>query len=140
MFALYAKLEKFWFARVPQKLRYLLVGGFNTCSAYAIFALMYMWIGNHAAAVSVQYAVSINISIATMRYYVFKSRGDFWGGYRRAFGVYAVMLGFNYLWIWALGGVVPALASQALYITVETVSVYFLHKYFSFRHADCARD
>ncbi|MDR1476924.1 MAG: GtrA family protein [Rickettsiales bacterium] len=133
MIELYRKIEGFWFARVPQKLRYLLVGGFNTCAAYAIFASLYMWIGGHAAAVSIQYAVSINISVATMRYYVFRGRGSFWYEYRRAVGVYLVMLGFNYLWIWAARGAIPALLSQALYIIVETVAVYFLHKNFSFR-------
>jgi putative flippase GtrA len=133
MIRLYGKMERFWFARVPQKLRYLLVGGFNTCAAYAIFAGLYMIIGNHSLAVGVQYAVSINVSVATMRYYVFRGRGGFWREYRRAVGVYAVMLGFNYLWIWALDRAVPALLSQALYVMVETVSVYILHKYFSFR-------
>jgi putative flippase GtrA len=133
MIELYRKIEGFWFARAPQKLRYLLVGGFNTCAAYAIFALLYTWLGSHAAAVTIQYAISINLSVATMRYYVFRSRGDFWQEYRRAVGVYLVMLGFNYMWIWAMRGVIDALVSQALYIILEMVSVYFLHKYFSFR-------
>jgi putative flippase GtrA len=133
MIELYRKIEGFWFGHLPQKLRYLLVGGFNTCAAYAIFAGLYIWIGSHAAAVSVQYAISVNISVATMRYYVFRGNGKFWDEYRRAVGVYFVMLGFNYLWIWAARGRLDPLVSQALYITVETVTVYFLHKYFSFK-------
>jgi hypothetical protein len=84
---IYFVIENFWF-RFPQKLRYLLVGGFNTVFAYSVLAaLNYLFsVINQAQglefdskvianiALFVQYALCINVSFITMRYYVFQSQ------------------------------------------------------------------
>lgn len=136
MLSWYAKLERFWFEKLPQKLRFLLVGGMNTFLAYLIFSALYFLLDRrYGLAVTLQYVLSINISILTMRYYVFRSHGPFLKEYAKAAGVYAYMLLFNFLWLWVFVETlkVHALLSQALYLTVSTVITFFLHKYFSFR-------
>jgi putative flippase GtrA len=135
MFKLYKPIEDFWFAKVPQKLRFVLVGGFNTCAAYLIFAGLYTLSGRYGFSVALQYLISMNISVVTMRYYVFRGRGSFAKEYSRAVSVYAFMLALNYLALYVLveKAGVEALSAQAGWIVAETVAVYFLHKYFSFR-------
>ena len=37
LWQLYKRIENFWFEKIPQKLRYLLVGGFNTVFCCCLF-------------------------------------------------------------------------------------------------------
>ena len=136
MFALYKKTEAIWFAKLPQKVRFLLVGGFNTVAAYLIFLSLYFLTGNrYVVSVVLQYIISINISIVTMRYYVFRSHGNFTAEYLKAGMVYVYMLGFNLLWLYVFIDLleINALISQAAYLTVSTAMTYIFHKYFSFK-------
>lgn len=130
----YIFLENMWF-KWPQKLRFLLVGGFNTVFAYSLFALLfaivhlpYMW------ALIVQNIITINFSIFTMRYYVFQSKGNFWHEYCKAWGVYLWMFFFNSIALTFLVEVchIYELWAQAIYLLISTVMTYLLHKYFSF--------
>ncbi len=130
----YIFLENMWF-KWPQKLRFLLVGGFNTVFAYSLFALFfavahlpYMW------ALIIQNIITINFSIFTMRYYVFQSKGNFLQEYCKAWGVYLWMFFFNSIAL--TFGVevchIYELWAQAIYLVISTVMTYLLHKYFSF--------
>lgn len=132
---LYKLIETFWFEKLPQKLRFLLVGGFNTLSAYLIFTgLYFLFNHNYVMTVVVQYFITINISIVTMRYYVFQSHGNFVKEYLKAAVVYIYLLGFNLVWLYLFVDVfaINGLLSQFLYLFVSTVLTYILHKYFSF--------
>lgn len=130
----YIFLENMWF-KWPQKLRFLLVGGFNTVLAYSLFALFfavahlpYMW------ALIIQNVITINFSIFTMRYYVFQSKGNFLQEYCKAWGVYLWMFFFNSISLTFLVEVchIYELWAQAIYLTISTIMTYILHKYFSF--------
>ena len=137
MKSLYDAIEDFWFMRVPQRARYLLVGGFNTIVAYLIFAGLYVLTGKYGPAVVLQYIISINISILAMRRYVFRAKGNFKNEYIRAAGVYLFMLGMNYVALLVMIEIVKAntLLAQAIYLAASTIAIYLLHKYFSFRSA-----
>ena len=135
MIALYKKTENTWF-KLPQKLRFLLVGGFNTVTSYLIFAGLYFLLdGNYVPTAIIQYIISVNISILTMRYYVFRSKGNFTKEYLKACIVYIYMLGFNLAWLYVFVDTlhINALISQAVYLVISTITTYILHKYFSFR-------
>ena len=134
LWRLYKLIENFWFEKIPQKLRYLLVGGFNTVFAYGCFLALLMLLPYNAALI-VQYVVTVNVSIFTMRYYVFQSRGNFKAEYLKAWSVYVGIFFFNaaalnFLVIYCR--LIPAVA-QAVYLTVSTVLTFLLHKYYSFR-------
>ncbi|MDR1207003.1 MAG: GtrA family protein [Rickettsiales bacterium] len=136
MNALEKLLDRVWFSRFSEKLRYLAVGGFNTAASYLIFLLMYYAFGRiYWLAIILQNFVSINISIATMRYFVFHSRGNLPREYRRAGGVYAFMLALNYAWMFAAEYVltIAAPVAQGIFIVSSVILTYILHKYFSFR-------
>lgn len=144
---LYLWAENIWF-KFPQKLRFLLVGGFNTVFAYAVFFALYWLFSNlniwdfdkiivSNVALVVQYFITINLSFITMRYYVFQSHGNWKKELLKAWSVYVSLLFINapvisfLIWL----GIHPLLA-QALYLTFSTIITFLLHKYYSFRKAD----
>jgi putative flippase GtrA len=139
---LYKTLENFWFAAVPEKIRFVLVGGFNTAAAYGIFAALYfLFRGHYGLALGLQYVLSVQLSILTMRYYVFQSHGNFWREYWKSAGVYVFLWAINWAWLFlfdmSLG--MNALWSQIIFLIVETILMYVLHKYFSFRKVKSKR-
>ncbi len=144
---LYLWAENIWF-KFPQKLRFLLVGGFNTVFSYAVFFSLYWLFSNlniwnfdkiivSNAALVVQYCITINLSFITMRYYVFQSHGNWKTELLKAWSVYVSLLFINapvisfLIWL----GIHPLLA-QALYLTFSTIITFLLHKYYSFRKAE----
>ncbi len=132
--ALYDRLENWWF-RLNQKLRFLLVGGFNTVFAYGVYAFLLVLVGlPYLWALVVQYFITINVSILTMRYYVFRSFGNFWREFGKAWAVYVGMFGFNSIFLSFLVEIcgIGELPAQAVYLVVSTIITYLLHKYFSF--------
>ena len=58
MLRLYRWAEQIWF-KIPEKFRFLLVGGFNTVVAYGLFAILYWFLrGFYALAVVLQYILT----------------------------------------------------------------------------------
>lgn len=134
LWGLYKKIETFWF-KINQKIRFILVGGFNTVFAYGVFALLFaIFHLPYLLALIIQYFITVNVSILTMRYYVFRATGDFIKEYCKAWSVYVVMFLFNSVSLSFLVEIceIPELYSQAIYLTVSTIFTYLLHKYFSF--------
>lgn len=146
---LYMWAENLWF-RFPQKLRYLLVGGFNTVFSYAVLALLLWLFGNinieqgfnfdekivANASLFVQYALCINVSFLTMRYYVFQSHGNWKKEFVKAWSVYIFLYFINapiMTFLMFLG--LQPLVAQAVYLIFSTVVTFILHKYYSFRKA-----
>ena len=144
---LYLWAENIWF-KFPQKLRFLLVGGFNTVFSYGVFFALYWLFSNlniwdfdkiviSNMALVVQYFITINLSFATMRYYVFQSHGNWKKELLKAWSVYVGLLFINapvisfLIWL----GIHPLLA-QALYLTFSTIITFLLHKYYSFRKVE----
>lgn len=131
----YNKIENIWF-RFPEKLRFLLVGGFNTVFAYAIFAALYELAGlNYNLALIIQYFITVNFSFVTMRYYVFQSQGILKYEYIKAISVYVGIYFFNAFVLNVLVQILDLypLFGQALYLIISTILTFILHKYFSFR-------
>lgn len=133
---LYGIAEKIWFAKAPEKLRFILVGGFNSLAAYLIFlALYFLFRENYGAAIIGQNAISINISIFTMRHYVFRSRGDLGKEYAKALPIYALMICANYPWLWIFDEMlgISAPFAQPAFMAASAIGTYVLLKYFSFK-------
>lgn len=134
MLSLYRAVEKIWF-RLPQKLRYLLVGGFNTVLVYILFAAAVRWGGlSYKTAIVLVYIAGVNVSIFTMRYYVFRSSGNIKREYAKAWSVYFFAMLINYAAMYFMVDVcaVNELAAQGVYTVFITVLTYILHKSFSF--------
>ncbi|MBR6409607.1 MAG: ChbG/HpnK family deacetylase [Alphaproteobacteria bacterium] len=135
LYELYFKLEGLWFSRVPEKLRFLLVGGFNTVFAYGVYAFLLKLLRlPYMLALAVQYFITINVSVFTMRYYVFRSKGDVIAEFLKAWSVYISLFFANTLGLSFLVEVcdIDELWAQGLYLIFSTIITYLLHKYFSF--------
>lgn len=121
-----------------RRMRYLLVGGFNTVVGYSVFALLYWalnpWVHYLVLAVMSHFLAVIN-SFLTQRQWVFRDRGPRWPAFVRfnlttlsalAFGLVAMAVLVDLL------GVHPLLA-QALVILLSSVGLYLLHRRYTFR-------
>lgn len=148
---LYKKMEQIWF-KLNQKIRFLLVGGFNTATAFIIYYIfLYISNGREQLSLLLMNLVNINISIATMRYYVFQGTGPFWKEYTKAFSSYVILyfinmglLAFFVSIISIQSGLsennvlleIPNLdkaIAQMCCVIIITCITFFTHKYFSFR-------
>jgi len=145
---LYLWAENIWF-RFSEKLRYLLVGGFNTVLAYSLLNALDWLFGNvnekyqlgfapeavANAALLLQYVITINISVATMRYYVFRSTGNWKKEFAKAWSVYVFLYLINapiMTFLMVFFGL-KTWAAQGIYLIFSTIVTFVLHKYFSFR-------
>lgn len=148
---LYKKVESIWF-RIDQKIRFILVGGFNTAVSFLIYyAFLYFTSGKEQLSLLLMNLVNINISIATMRYYVFQSTGNWWHEYTKAFSSYIVLYFINmgllafFVKIIHIQEIllqnnvllsIPNLnkaTAQLCCVIIITIMTFFIHKYFSFR-------
>ena len=148
---LYFWAESIWF-KFPEKLRYLLVGGFNTVLSYSLLNFL-DWTFNKVnqshgwgyprelvanVALILQYLVTINISVFTMRHYVFHSHGQWHKEFAKAWSVYIFIYLINapiLTFLMVVFGFSTWLA-QAIYLVFSTVITFILHKYFSFRKTE----
>ena len=142
---IYLWAEKIWF-RFPQKIRFLLVGGFNTVFAYLILNLLnilFGWLLKDTfspvvianIALIVQYILTINVSFVTMRYYVFQSHGRWMHEWLKAWSVYIFIYLINapvLTFMMTFLGWSTWLA-QGIYLIFSTTITFLLHKYYSFR-------
>ena len=141
---LYFWVEKIWFY-IPEKTRFLLVGGFNTLVAYTLLLLLnfvfleYLPYSKSVVAniaLIIQYVISINLSFLTMRYYVFRSHGIWQEEYVRACGVYVIIYSINAPIITSLIEFLnwPLWMAQGTYLIISTILTFLLHKYYSFKN------
>ena len=142
---LYLWVEKIWF-KFPQKMRFLLVGGFNTVFAYLVLNLLNILFGLLLKdvfspvvianlALIIQYILTINVSFITMRYYVFQSHGNWRKEWLKAWSVYIFLYLINapiLTFMMAVLGWSTWLA-QGVYLVFSTIVTFLLHKYYSFR-------
>ena len=148
---LYKNIEKIWF-KIDQKIRVILVGGFNTAVSFLIYYMfLYFTSGKEQLSLLLMNLVNINISIATMRYYVFQGTGPILKEYTKAFSSYIVLYFINMgllamfvhlihvqetlspnSMLLAIPNLNKAIA-QLCSVVIITIMTFFVHKYFSFR-------
>ena len=145
---IYLWAENLWF-KFPEKLRYLLVGGFNTVLAYSLLVFLDFTFEKINSAIAlnlskevvanialiVQYIITINISFTTMRYYVFRSHGNWKKEWLKAWSVYIFIYMINAPIMTLLMYVFNLVTwqAQAIYLIFSTIVTFLLHKYYSFR-------
>ena len=123
-----------------ERVRFLLVGGFNTVLGYALFALLQITIGHvigYLGSLYMSYAIGIAIAFVLHRRVTFRKSGTgtIWVDFLRFVGVYVVSLAINSVLLPLLvevAGITPLIA-QAIAVVTTTVVSYFGHKFFSFR-------
>lgn len=135
MIRFYKDIETQWFT-LPQQLRFLLVGGFNTFLSYVLFILFVAVLQiSYQLSLIIQYILTVNLSIFSMRYYVFRSQRPLGKEYFKAWNTYLSMLIFNYVFLYFCIDIlnVNVLLSQTIYVIISTIITFCLHKHYSFR-------
>lgn len=131
-----------------EKVRYLIVGVWNTLVSFALFALAIRFaapplervtgLDHRTVAIVLQWTVwvvSVVHSTVMMKYFAFRSRGRLGGQILRAYLVYLPAQGLSSVVLWLAMTVLAlgAVAGQLCAIVVATVFSYLGHKYFTFR-------
>ena len=120
-----------------QHVRYLMVGGWNTAFAYAVFAGLHLGFPdlNYMVVLLLTHAIGTLNAFLTYRWIVFRVRGRFFTDLGRFVLVYAGAFAFNLVALPVLveGAGLNVLFVQGLIVTVTIVSSYLGHKHFSFR-------
>ena len=130
----------FWF-KLPDKLRYFLVGGFNACVQYILYILFLLLFGldHPQTALILSWILSTFSSFATQKIFVFCTKGTFrtWvAEYLKCLGVwvtsYLINAGVLELLIRVFG--IHPYGAQIIALSCTTISGYLLFKYFAFKH------
>ena len=137
---LFWKIWRFWFA-LPDKIRFVLVGGFNATVQYALYVfILLIWGENiYQTALVASWILSTFSSFATQKIFVFCTRGNLsvWiREYIKCLGVWVVSYAINagLLGLFVRLCDINAYVAQILAIACTTVSSYLLFKYFAFKH------
>ena len=120
------------------KLRFLIVGGWNFVFGYCQFAFFYWWLNgswSDFAILVLTNIVGITQSFLTHRYLTFSSKGNFWKEYMKFYAVYGVQalvgMGAFYVFVTRLG--FNAYFTNLVINILLTVASYWAHKHFSFK-------
>ena len=130
----YQKIFNLWM-RFPQKIRFLLVGGYNTVFSYALYVLfVYMGL-NAQLALFFSFLISSLNSYFTQKFYVFNTKGNYFKEYTKClitwFGSYllnAVILACLMKFL----NLNPYLAEFVALVLI-TIYSYIVLKYFAFK-------
>jgi putative flippase GtrA len=124
--------------RIPQQMRFLLAGGFNTIFGYLVFGLLYLSLANrlHYLEIGVlSQAIAVTSAFVIYRHLVFRSSEPWPRSFIR-FNVSqlaAFALGLVGLYGTVHFGHLPPLIAQAIVIFLTVIVSYTLHRFYSFR-------
>jgi putative flippase GtrA len=134
---------------LPEFIRYVFVGGFNTVFGYGVFALI-NWLFRGLGSYSYLYAsflssvITISLAFLAYKWLVFRTRGNYLIEWIRCFGVYGTSVLIS---LAGMAVLVPILRrvlhrpEQASYIAAAIMTVFIAlfgfvgHRNFSFRQS-----
>lgn len=130
-----------WWFRLPDKVRFVLVGGFNATVQYCLYVLLLLWWSeqHYQAALIASWILSTFSSFATQKIFVFCTSGNWliWiKEYIKCLGVWVVAYVINAILLELIVdfcGINPYIG-QIIAIACTTISSYILMKYFAFKH------
>ena len=120
-----------------QRIRYLIAGGFNTVSGYAISVGLYSLLHPrlHTILISlITSIITVTLSFSTYKYFVFKTKDDWIGQYIRSCSVYGVSIVLGIFLIWILVDLVqiPFWIAQMGILIMTAFFSYVGHKNYTF--------
>ena len=130
----YNQLFNLWI-KFPEKIRFLLVGGYNTVFSYFLYVLLVYFGLNAQISLLISFAVSSVNSYLTQKFYVFLTKGNYLNEYLKClttwFGSYvlnAVLL-FVFMHFFNLN----AYIGELIVLILLTVYSFVALKYFAFK-------
>jgi putative flippase GtrA len=125
--------------RLPQQVRFLLAGGYNTVFGYLVFSALYLSIGrwiHYLVVALLAHLIAVISAFVVHRRLVFRSI-DRWQTSFIRFNVSqlaALGCGMAGLYLLVQFGHFNPLLAQALIISFTVSLTYVLHRHYSFRH------
>ncbi len=123
--------------KIPDKIRFLFIGGVNAGISYAIFALA-LWIlgqSHYQACVILQWTLSSVFSYFNQKFFVFCTKGNYLKEYVKCCSTWALSYVLNVIILEVLVRYVIKNVYFAQFVSIFLVSVvtYVLFKYFAFK-------
>lgn len=135
------KLYNKW-CEIPDKIRFLLVGGYNAAFSYLIFAVALFLIGqeHYQICVALQWIISSVFSFINQKIFVFCTKGHWIKEYLKCCTTWAISYFLNVIILELIVRFVSknVYVDQFVSIFIVSVVTYVLFKYFVFKHKDSA--
>lgn len=123
--------------KLPDKLRFLLIGGVNAAISYVIFAIALYFLGDkhYQACVILQWTISSVFSYLNQKFFVFCTLGNYLEEYLKCCSTWAVsyLLNVVILELLVRFAISNVYISQFISIFLVSVVTYVLFKYFAFK-------
>lgn len=131
------KLWKNWLL-LPEKWRFILIGGYNTVFSYLLFCLLALSLGKHfhyLLILAITHFISVSNSFLSFKFLVFFSKKNPFHEYIKVNIVYLGYLIANAFLLYLFKDIfhTPILLAQLICVLTLVILVYFSHKYFSFK-------
>lgn len=131
------KLYNKW-CKLPDKLRFLLVGGYNAAFSYVIFAIALFLLGqeHYQLCVALQWIISSVFSFVNQKVFVFCTKGHWIKEYLKCCTTWLVSYFLNAVILELIVKYVSknVYIDQLVSIFIVSVVTYVLFKYFAFKH------
>ena len=127
-----------------EKIRYLLVGGYNTAFGYILFVLLLMLFKgriHYLIVLVISHVISVTNAYLAYKFLVFKTQGYWLHEFGKFNTVYLGVLAINLV---ALPAMVELLAirpaiGQAWFVVITVIVSYLGHKHFSFKGRNASK-
>ena len=126
-------LKEKWLS-LPQLLRFLFIGGFNTGFSYMVFCLILYMAGgkNHQLCLALQWILTSIVSFMTQKYLVFRSKGNVVGEYLKCCGTWGIGYLINAFLLELFVNIIGnAYIAQIFALGITAVSNFVLLKYWA---------
>ncbi len=133
------KLYNKW-CGIPDKIRFLLVGGYNAAFSYIVFAIAVFFIGkeHYQLCVALQWIISSVFSFVNQKIFVFCTKGNWIKEYLKCCTTWVVSYLCNAFILELIVRYITknVYVGQIVSIFLASIVTYVLFKYFAFRHRD----
>ncbi len=122
-----------WF-KIPDKIRFLIVGSWNTGFSLLVFIVILKLIGHYQITLVFSHIIGVFNSFLTFKFLVFRSRGNFLKEYIKVNIVYIIYFILNFVMLTFAVEVLKLgeVFSQVVISGIMTVFSYMMNKYFTF--------
>ena len=129
-------MREYWF-KLSDKIRFLIIGGFNAGVSYLIYSAFCLVMGDSAyqIALALAWAISSVVSYTTQKFLVFQANGNWIKEYLKCCSTWAVSYLLNVIILELLVrfAIKNVYLSQFISIFLVSVVTYVLFKYFAFK-------
>lgn len=126
------------FFSIPEKMRFILVGGFNTLFGFTLFFCLYSLLKDKFHYITIflsSGSIAMLIASLNLKFFVFRSKGSFLKEISRCYITYSLILLANSILLYLIVELLSqeVIISQIIVTLILIVLSYIGHKYYSFR-------